>query len=156
MVYLFVASLSEPGQLHYGTLVAANLGRGVGADAVALDNCCVGWSGRATIDWPEDGTRLAMTAEPPLDCLVVFTPTGRPFFCVEPVSHVTDAFNLAAAGGLTPLSEASGPASCHRLPDAVPADLPRWDPTWERRFPEMFTPPRGLTLAPGGAILAPL
>ncbi len=77
---------------------AADLGRGVGVDAVALDNCCVGWSGRATIDRPEDGTRLAMTAEPPLDCLVVFTPRGRPFFCVEPASHVPDAFNLAAAG----------------------------------------------------------
>ena len=38
-----------------------------------------------------------MTAEPPLDFLVVYTPPGRPFFCVEPVSHVTDAFNLAAA-----------------------------------------------------------
>jgi aldose 1-epimerase len=44
------------------------------------------------------GARLTMTATPPLDCLVVFTPPRRPFFCVEPVSHVTDAFNLAAAG----------------------------------------------------------
>jgi len=33
-----------------------------------------------------------------LDFLVVYTPPGRPFFCAEPVSHVTDAFNLAAAG----------------------------------------------------------
>ena len=39
-----------------------------------------------------------MTAGTPLDFLVVFTPTGRPFCCAEPVSHVTDAFNLAAAG----------------------------------------------------------
>jgi aldose 1-epimerase len=29
---------------------------------------------------------------------VIFTPPGRPFFCAEPVSHVTDAFNLADAG----------------------------------------------------------
>jgi aldose 1-epimerase len=68
------------------------------ADAVALDNCFVGWSRRATIDWPELGARLVIRAEPPLDCLVVYTPAGRPFFCLEPVSHVTDAFNLAAAG----------------------------------------------------------
>jgi aldose 1-epimerase len=62
------------------------------------DNCFVGWSRRVTIDWPELGARLLMRAEPPLDYLVVFTPARRPFFCVEPVSHVTDAFNLAEAG----------------------------------------------------------
>lgn len=62
------------------------------------DNCFVGWSRRAVIDWPELGARLIMRAEPPLDYLVVFTPARRPFFCVEPVSHVTDAFNLADAG----------------------------------------------------------
>ena len=70
---------------------AAPFGRG-------RDNCFVGWSRRVTIDWPELGARLLMRAEPPLDYLVVFTPARRPFFCVEPVSHVTDAFNLAEAG----------------------------------------------------------
>jgi len=70
---------------------AAPFGRG-------RDNCFVGWSRRATIEWPERGARLVMRAEPPLDYLVVFTPARRPFFCVEPVSHVTDAFNLADAG----------------------------------------------------------
>jgi aldose 1-epimerase len=77
---------------------AADLARGIAVAHVALDNCCVGWSGRARLEWPDVGARLTMTAAPPLDCLVVFTPPGRPFFCVEPVSHVTDAFNLAAAG----------------------------------------------------------
>lgn len=72
--------------------------RGVRVDAVALDNCFVGWRRRATVERPEDGVRLVMTAEPPLDFLVVYTPPGRPFFCVEPVSHVTDAFNLATGG----------------------------------------------------------
>jgi aldose 1-epimerase len=63
-----------------------------------LDNCFVGWSRQAVIHWPELGARLVMRAEPPLDYLVVYTPARRPFFCVEPVSHVTDAFNLAEAG----------------------------------------------------------
>ena len=62
------------------------------------DNCFVGWGRRATIHWPELGARLVLQAQPPLDYLVVFTPARRPFFCVEPVSHVTDAFNLADAG----------------------------------------------------------
>ncbi len=76
----------------------AELSRGVKVDAVALDNGFVGWRRRAAIEWPELATRLVMTAEAPLDFLVVYAPPGRPFFCVEPVSHVTDAFNLAAAG----------------------------------------------------------
>jgi len=76
----------------------ADLSRGVLADAVALDNCFVGWNRRAAIEWPEPGLRLVMTAEAPLDFVVVYTPPGRPFFCAEPVSHVTDAFNLAGAG----------------------------------------------------------
>jgi aldose 1-epimerase len=72
--------------------------RGVMVDTVALDNCFVGWRRRATIERPEDGVRLVMTAEAPLDFLVVYTPPRRPFFCAEPVSHMTDAFNRAAAG----------------------------------------------------------
>ena len=76
----------------------AALERGVAADAVALDNCFTGWSGRAVIEWPELGARLTMTAEAPLDFLVVYTPPRRPYFCVEPVSHMTDAVNQAATG----------------------------------------------------------
>jgi aldose 1-epimerase len=76
----------------------ADLTRGALVDAVALDNCFVGWRRRAVIEWPEADTRVVMTSEAPLDFLVVYTPRGRPFFCAEPVSHVTDAFNLAATG----------------------------------------------------------
>jgi aldose 1-epimerase len=76
----------------------ADLSRGISVDTSALDNCFVGWRRRAVIDWPGLGIRLVMAAEAPLDFLVVYEPPGRPFFCVEPVSHVTDAFNLAAAG----------------------------------------------------------
>jgi aldose 1-epimerase len=39
-----------------------------------------------------------MDAGPPLDFLVVYSPPGKDFFCAEPVSHCTDAFNLAARG----------------------------------------------------------
>ena len=82
---------------------AMDLTRGVFADRVALDNVYTGWDGRATIEWPERRAKLDMTAfEPtslePLGFLVLFTPAGEDFFCVEPVSHCTDAFNMAAAG----------------------------------------------------------
>jgi aldose 1-epimerase len=73
-------------------------GRGLAVDRVALDNVFVGWDGQAVIEWPERGGRLRLTTRGPLGNLVVYTPTGQPFFCVEPVSHITDAFNLAAAG----------------------------------------------------------
>jgi len=36
-----------------------------------------------------------MTATGPLDHLVIFTPENEEFFCVEPVSHSTDAVNAA-------------------------------------------------------------
>ena len=39
-----------------------------------------------------------MTADPLLQFLVVFTPPGEDFFCVEPVSNCTDAFNQPAEG----------------------------------------------------------
>jgi aldose 1-epimerase len=76
----------------------ADLARGALVDTVALDNCFVGWRRRAVIEWPEADTRVVMTSGAPLDFLVVYTPHGRLFFCAEPVSHVTDAFNLAGAG----------------------------------------------------------
>jgi aldose 1-epimerase len=63
-----------------------------------VDNGFVGWSRCAVVDWPERAARLVMTATPPLDVLVVYTPSGRQYFCAEPVSHVTDAVNLVASG----------------------------------------------------------
>lgn len=62
------------------------------------DNCFLGWDGRAEIAWPEWDASLVMTATPPLRFLVLYTPPGEDYFCVEPVSHETDAFNAAAAG----------------------------------------------------------
>ncbi len=71
---------------------------GVVADAVAMDNTFTGWDGRAVIAWPEWNASLAIEADPALGFLVVFTPPGEDFFCVEPVSNCTDAFNYAATG----------------------------------------------------------
>lgn len=65
---------------------------------VDLDNAFPGWSGQAEIRWPESGARLIMEAEGPLGFLVLYTPPTEPYFCAEPVSNATDAFNLAAAG----------------------------------------------------------
>jgi len=74
------------------------LGKGVRIDAVAMDNCFSGWDRKAVIEWPEWKARLTMTADAPLDFLVVYTPAKQDFFCVEPVSHAPDAVNTVDAG----------------------------------------------------------
>lgn len=74
------------------------LGEGVRVDSVEMDNGFTNWSRRAEIEWPENRTRLTMTADQPLGFLVVYTPPGEDFFCAEPVSNCTDAFNLAGQG----------------------------------------------------------
>lgn len=64
----------------------------------ALDNIFAGWRGETTIDWPERGARLTLTADPMLDFLCLYAPDGGDFFCVEPISNAADAFNLHSAG----------------------------------------------------------
>jgi len=65
---------------------------------VVLDNAFAGWQRQATIFWPERSARLVLDAGRPLGFLVVYSPEGQDFFCAEPVSHCTDAFNLTAQG----------------------------------------------------------
>lgn len=74
-----------------------DLRRGFRPDAVRTDNVFTGWDRRAVIDWPERRDRMVIEAEAPLDVLVCYAPDD-PYVCVEPVSHITDAFNLADAG----------------------------------------------------------
>ena len=71
---------------------------GLNPDATALDNNFTGFDGRATIEWPEWNAHLEIVADPIYSCLVVYTPTGRDFFCVEPATNCIDGFNLAADG----------------------------------------------------------
>ncbi len=78
---------------------ALDPGAGLRPGDHALDNVFTGWDGRLVIDWPEHEARLSITADGPLHHLVIYTPPGEPYFCAEPVSHCTDAFNLAAKDG---------------------------------------------------------
>jgi aldose 1-epimerase len=70
--------------------------------AMALDHCFGGWSGAAHIEDACFRLRLWST----LPYAVVFTPAGKPHFCVEPVSHVNDAIHFPdpAAHGLVKLA----------------------------------------------------
>lgn len=59
-----------------------------------MDNAFTGWRGKAVIDWPEQRAQLIMGASAVLGVLVVYIPPGEDYFCAEPVSNATDAFNL--------------------------------------------------------------
>ncbi|HEX7441773.1 MAG TPA: aldose 1-epimerase [Caldimonas sp.] len=77
---------------------------GIDSDIAHLDfdNCFEGWRGPARIR--DEKFSLQLTSSLPY--LVVFTPQDRDYFCVEPVSHVSNAIHMAdpAAHGLRSLA----------------------------------------------------
>jgi aldose 1-epimerase len=56
-----------------------------------------GWNGHATLKFEKDRT-LHLKADGVLNHVVVHCPSGAGYLCVEPVSHVSDGFNLDAKG----------------------------------------------------------
>ena len=56
------------------------------------------WSGKLVLSVA--GGSLEMQVSAPLSHLVVFAPAGANYVCIEPVSHVANAFNLAHGGVL--------------------------------------------------------
>ena len=73
-------------------------GADVDVDGLLCDNQFEPWNRRARIVWPEENMSVALAASEGLERLVVYAPKGEDFFCVEPVSHMTGAFNRAADG----------------------------------------------------------
>jgi aldose 1-epimerase len=63
-----------------------------------LDNVFTDWRGRAVLRRPAHGLEVALTADRACPFLVVYVPPGRDFVALEPVTHMTDAFNRAARG----------------------------------------------------------
>ena len=66
--------------------------------ATTLDNCFEGWRPPAMLHWPDRGLTAAISADAACPYLVVFIPPDRDYLAVEPVTHMTDAFNRAVAG----------------------------------------------------------
>jgi aldose 1-epimerase len=73
---------------------------GIDSDVAHLDfdNCFEGWRGPARIR--DERFSLQLTSSLPY--LVVYTPQDKDYFCVEPVSHVSNAIHMAdpAAHGM--------------------------------------------------------
>ena len=66
-------------------------GRLLGAEEI--DCCYAGWDGTAAVALPEQGVTVVLSSGPPMDHLQVYTPAGRDFLGVEPVSNMPDAVN---------------------------------------------------------------
>jgi len=65
----------------------ADFSRARNVNETRLDNGFDGWERYATIRWPRAGLRLDLEASPAFGHTVIYVPPGRPYFCVEPVSH---------------------------------------------------------------------
>ncbi len=81
----------------------AEFDRGRDVSDAVIDNCFAGWGGVAEVTWPEQDFTLCLSAIVPLDHLQLYTPAGRDFLGLEPVSNMPDAINrmdLASDQGL--------------------------------------------------------
>jgi aldose 1-epimerase len=68
---------------------------------LSFDHCFEGWQGAARLR----DERLSLRLTSSLSYLVVYTPADKSYYCVEPVSHVSNAIHMAdpAAHGLRTL-----------------------------------------------------
>jgi aldose 1-epimerase len=82
--------------------VTAALGTGGTLGTLSLDDVFAGFQQPAVITWPASGVEASIESSANLGHVVVFSPKAKagmePWFCVEPVSTVTDAFNLNSRG----------------------------------------------------------
>jgi len=68
-------------------------GAAVRSDSL-IDHCHTGWDGVARIDLGPGRPSLRLTASTDLKWLHIYAPPDGDFFCVEPVSHAPNAFNM--------------------------------------------------------------
>ena len=61
-----------------------------------VDTVYCGRSGDIRVSWPSRGIALSIACDPSLSCTSVFVPELADWFCVEPVSHATNAVNSTA------------------------------------------------------------
>uniref|UniRef100_UPI0039EF78CC aldose 1-epimerase n=1 Tax=Bordetella sputigena TaxID=1416810 RepID=UPI0039EF78CC len=128
----------------------ASLATGMPAAGTDYDNVFRDFDGHAYVAWPERDTAVTLRADSTFSHLVIFTPPGKPHLAVEPVSHMTDAFNryagasggqaAATAGGTLPVVDrhtgtfvlppgATLTGSISLLPSPLPEAGMAWTPT---------------------------
>lgn len=63
-----------------------------------FDTCFDGFDGKASILYPDMGISVIMESDPQCKHVVLYAPRGKNFFCIEPTTNASNAFNLAASG----------------------------------------------------------
>jgi aldose 1-epimerase len=63
-----------------------------------LDNVFTGFSGSATVTWPEWQAKADITTSSNCQFMVLYSPENEDYFCLEPVTHCTDAINMSNNG----------------------------------------------------------
>jgi len=80
----------------------ARLSEGGPLGELSLDDVFGGFRAPAVLTWDRSGVEVRLECTANLGHVVVFSPRGekgmRPWFCVEPVTMVTDGFNLMSKG----------------------------------------------------------
>ena len=72
--------------------------RGMSINKNILDNALINFKQEAEIIWPEWGVKADVLSSVNCSFLVVYSPKNQDFFCIEPVTHCTDAINMQAQG----------------------------------------------------------
>lgn len=67
-------------------------------DDAVMDHCFADWRPPASVRWPDRGLAVSIAADAACGYLVVYAPRGADYVALEPVTHMTDAFNRANAG----------------------------------------------------------
>ena len=78
----------------------------------AVDNCYVGVNWPVQIGWPDRDHGLRLTASTELPCAVVYSSAANNAFCVEPVSHLSNALNLPQASPAMPVIAPGATVAC--------------------------------------------
>ncbi len=63
-----------------------------------FDTCFGGFDGKASILYPDMGITLNIKADEQYKHVVLYSPRGKDFFCLEPTTNASNAFNLASVG----------------------------------------------------------
>jgi aldose 1-epimerase len=87
-------STALPADYDFNTL--RDLGHG------KIDNNFTGWDGHMVMERPDIDLRIEWSTTEPagIDHSVLFRPEGQPFFCFEPITHITDAINREGMPGM--------------------------------------------------------
>lgn len=74
-----------------------------------FDTCFDGFTGKASILYPDTGITVSIEADKQFKHIVLYSPRGKDFFCLEPTSNASNAFNLAANGAIGTGMKSIGP-----------------------------------------------